>query len=60
MMAMSRHFPPPWTIDEQTESFIVRDAKGQALPTSILKISHSAEDAYKHDINLFHDNINLM
>jgi hypothetical protein len=26
-----RRFPPPWSIDEQTESFIVRDATGQPL-----------------------------
>jgi hypothetical protein len=26
-----RRFPPPWTIDEHAESFIVRDATGQAL-----------------------------
>jgi hypothetical protein len=31
MAAPTRRFTPPWTIDEQTESFIVRDAKGQAL-----------------------------
>ena len=23
-----RRFPPPWSIDEQTESFIVKDATG--------------------------------
>jgi K+/H+ antiporter YhaU regulatory subunit KhtT len=26
-----RHFPPPWSVDEREESFIVRDATGQAL-----------------------------
>jgi hypothetical protein len=26
-----RRFPPPWTIDENPESFVVRDANGQAL-----------------------------
>jgi hypothetical protein len=26
-----RRFPPPWTVDEHAESFIVKDAKGQAL-----------------------------
>ena len=26
-----RRFPPPWTIDETAECFIVRDATGQAL-----------------------------
>jgi hypothetical protein len=28
---MSRRFPPPWSVDEQEASFIVRDANGQAL-----------------------------
>jgi len=27
----SRRFPPPWMIEEHRESFIVRDANGQAL-----------------------------
>jgi hypothetical protein len=26
-----RRYPPPWTIDEHPESFIVRDATGFAL-----------------------------
>jgi hypothetical protein len=26
-----RRFPPPWSVDEQQESFIIRDANGQAL-----------------------------
>jgi len=26
-----RRFPPPWSIDELMESFIVKDATGQAL-----------------------------
>jgi hypothetical protein len=26
-----RRFPPPWTVEERTESFIVHDAKGQKL-----------------------------
>jgi hypothetical protein len=26
-----RRFPPPWTLDEHDECFIVRDADGQAL-----------------------------
>jgi len=28
---ITRRFPPPWTIEEHTESFIVKDANGQAL-----------------------------
>jgi hypothetical protein len=28
---MPRRFPPPWTLDEHPESFIVRDATGFAL-----------------------------
>ena len=27
----ARRFPPPWTIEENPESFVVRDAAGQAL-----------------------------
>jgi hypothetical protein len=29
-----RHFPPPWTIEEHAESFIVKDATGQASALS--------------------------
>ena len=28
---MPRRFPPPWSIEELEECFIVRDANGQAL-----------------------------
>jgi hypothetical protein len=28
---MPRRFPPPWSIEEHQESFIVRDANGQQL-----------------------------
>ena len=27
----ARRFPPPWSIDEQTESFIVKDATGLSI-----------------------------
>jgi hypothetical protein len=30
-MPAPRRFPPPWSIDEQTESFIVKDATGQPI-----------------------------
>jgi hypothetical protein len=30
-MPQPRRFPPPWSVDEQTESFIVKDATGQPL-----------------------------
>ena len=30
-MPERRHFPPPWSIEEHDESFIVRDGNGQAL-----------------------------
>jgi hypothetical protein len=30
-MPAARRFPPPWSIDEHAESFIVRDSTGQAL-----------------------------
>ena len=28
---MSRRFPPPWSIEERQESFIVKDANGQQI-----------------------------
>jgi len=40
-MPSARRFPPPWTIEEHAESFIVRDATGQAL-VSTLTTSRSA------------------
>jgi hypothetical protein len=30
-MPAARRFPPPWSIEERTESFIVKDANGQQL-----------------------------
>jgi hypothetical protein len=30
-MTMPRRFPPPWSIEERTESFIVKDANGQQV-----------------------------
>jgi hypothetical protein len=35
---MARRFPPPWSIEEGTESFTVRDAAGQALAYLIAKL----------------------
>jgi hypothetical protein len=31
MSASSRRFPPPWSIEERQESFIVKDANSQHL-----------------------------
>lgn len=31
MAEAARRFPPPWTVEEGTKSFIIRDAHGQAL-----------------------------
>jgi K+/H+ antiporter YhaU regulatory subunit KhtT len=30
-MPSPRRFPPPWSVEEHEESFIVKDANGQAL-----------------------------
>lgn len=30
-MTEPRRFPPPWTVKENDESFVVYDAKGQAI-----------------------------
>jgi hypothetical protein len=31
MNEKTRRFPPPWSVDEGTECFVIRDANGQAL-----------------------------
>ena len=31
MMSGSRHFPPPWTVEDKDTYFIVRDHNGQDL-----------------------------
>jgi hypothetical protein len=31
MSVEPRRFPPPWQVDEGTESFIIKDANGHAL-----------------------------
>jgi hypothetical protein len=30
-MSSPRRFPPPWSIEERQESFIVKDANGQQI-----------------------------
>ena len=36
-----RRFPPPWSVDETDACFIVRDANGQALATSISRMNRA-------------------
>ena len=31
MPSAQRRFPPPWSVEENAESFVVKDATGQAL-----------------------------
>jgi hypothetical protein len=33
----TRHFPPPWSVEEQPACFVVRDHTVSNLPTSISK-----------------------
>jgi hypothetical protein len=37
MPIVPRGFPPPWRVDEATESFCIRDANGQALAYAYLE-----------------------
>ena len=41
-MPAARRLPPPWIVDEHPESFIVRDATGQALGYSTMTTSRAA------------------
>jgi hypothetical protein len=34
----SRHFPPPWTVEDNGAAFIVRDHSGQALAYTYYEI----------------------
>src|SRR5262245_53636229 len=43
VMPGSRRFPPPWTPDEGTESFINRDANEQALAYVFTRMSKHAK-----------------
>jgi hypothetical protein len=38
---MPRRFPPPWSIDENEESFVIKDASGQALAYVYFRTSRS-------------------
>jgi hypothetical protein len=40
-----RRFPPPWSIEEHAESFVVRDATGQALGIAVHDQGSSAHQA---------------
>jgi hypothetical protein len=33
-MPSPRRFPPPWSIEERQESFVVKDANGQQIPSA--------------------------
>ena len=43
----TRRFPPPWTVDEATESFCIRDANGQALAYVYFEDEHGRRMAMK-------------
>ncbi len=43
MITPMRRFPPPWTIEELQESFIVKDATGQALAYIYLRMKRSGK-----------------
>jgi hypothetical protein len=38
----NRRFPPPWSIEERQESFIVKDANGHAPVTSPVEAVRAA------------------
>jgi hypothetical protein len=42
-MPERRRFPPPWSIEERQESFIVKDANGQASA-----YAYCENDAVRH------------
>ena len=56
-MPERRRFPPPWHVDEATESFCIRDAKGQALayvyrPTHVSMHPLTRDGAWRIAVNI--------
>jgi len=47
MSGTTRRFPPPWWVDEATESFCIRDANGQALAYVYFEDEHGRRLAMK-------------
>jgi hypothetical protein len=46
-MTERRRFPPPWSIEERQESFIVKDANGEALAYAYLDDERSRRSVTK-------------
>ena len=42
-MTAPRRFPPPWSIEERQESFIVKDANGQQIAYLYFEDEHSGK-----------------
>jgi hypothetical protein len=51
-MSSPRRFPPPWSIDEGTESFIVKDANGQAVAVACAALSVPEEALRNSQVKL--------
>src|SRR5262249_12820485 len=48
LMKEPRRFPPPWSVEDYNSAcFIVRDANGQRLPMSIMRMSRGGDSAAK-------------
>jgi hypothetical protein len=47
MVSASRRFPPPWKIDEQMESFIIKDASGWPIAYVNYEGDHARRSAAK-------------
>jgi hypothetical protein len=44
MTAMGRRFPPPWSTEELTEAFVVRDLTGRIWDTFISRMNRRGKD----------------
>ena len=59
-MTERRRFPPPWSIEERQESFIVKDANGQQLaylyfedePQRQMSMRRLSGDKYRFALNV--------
>jgi hypothetical protein len=51
-MPSPRRFPPPWSIEERQESFIVKDANGQQLAYLYFEDEPQRDEAFLIAVNI--------
>jgi hypothetical protein len=59
VLPMPRRFPPPWSIEEGTESFTVKDATGQAIAYLYFEVEPQRQMSMKRSDEAFLIAVNI-